>query len=47
MGCYPYWNAKDSWGVRAGIATELIYFTGKGADRTLHIPSMNASLKRS
>ncbi|KAM5544672.1 hypothetical protein V8D89_001570 [Ganoderma adspersum] len=46
MGCYPYWNGQDIWGVRNGAAINAIYFTGSGEDRRLHVPSLSLVLKR-
>ena len=46
MGCYPYWNGQDLWGVRNNAAINAIYFTGSGDDRRLHVPSVSVVLKR-
>ena len=46
MGCYPYWNGQDIWGVRNGAAINAIYFTGSGDNRRLHIPSLSLVLRR-
>lgn len=46
MGCYPYWNGQDMWGVREGAAINALYFTGAGGERRLHIPSLSLVLKR-
>ncbi|CDO72016.1 hypothetical protein BN946_scf184943.g51 [Trametes cinnabarina] len=46
MGCFPYWAGRDSWGVRNNAAVNAIYFAGEGADRELHVPSLDLVLKR-
>ncbi|PIL32219.1 hypothetical protein GSI_05464 [Ganoderma sinense ZZ0214-1] len=46
MGCYPYWNGQDIWGVRNGAAINAIYFTGSGEERRLHVPALSLVLKR-
>ncbi|KAL1941017.1 hypothetical protein VTO73DRAFT_7653 [Trametes versicolor] len=46
MGCYPYWNGQDMWGVREGAAINALYFTGAGDGRRLHIPSLSLVLRR-
>ena len=46
MGCYPYWNGQDIWGIRNNAAINAIYFTGMGAGRRLHVPSLSLVLKR-
>ncbi|KAI0079040.1 beta-lactamase/transpeptidase-like protein [Panus rudis PR-1116 ss-1] len=46
MGCYPYWNGQDLWGVRNNAAINAIYFTGSGRDRKLHVPSLSLVLER-
>jgi len=46
MGCYPYWNGQDIWGVRNNAAINAIYFSGEGTDRRLHVPSLDLVLKR-
>ena len=46
MGCYPYWNGQDNWGIRNNAAINAIYFTGEGDDRRLHVPSLSLVLKR-
>ncbi|TBU39968.1 beta-lactamase/transpeptidase-like protein [Dichomitus squalens] len=46
MGCYPYWNGQDIWGLRNNAAINAIYFTGSGNDRRLHVPSLSLVLKR-
>ncbi|KAI0324258.1 beta-lactamase/transpeptidase-like protein [Cubamyces sp. BRFM 1775] len=46
MGCYPYWNGQDFWGVRENAAINAFYFTGKGSTRRLHIPSLDVVLSR-
>ncbi|KAH9940097.1 beta-lactamase/transpeptidase-like protein [Epithele typhae] len=52
MGCYPYWNGQDLWGVRNNAAVNAIYFTGSlplhgGRDeRRLHVPSLSLVLER-
>src|ERR1700734_614264 len=28
MGCYPYWNGQDLWGLRNNAPVNLLYFTG-------------------
>ena len=45
MGCYPYWNGQDLWGVRNNAAINAIYFTGAGEDRRLHVPSVGVVLR--
>ncbi|KAI0648780.1 beta-lactamase/transpeptidase-like protein [Trametes meyenii] len=46
MGCYPFWNGQDLWGIRNNSAINAIYFTGVGDDRRLHIPSLSLTLRR-
>ena len=46
MGCYPYWNGQDLWGVRNGAAINALYFAGAGAERRLHVPSVSVVMKR-
>ncbi|KAH9850838.1 beta-lactamase/transpeptidase-like protein, partial [Lenzites betulinus] len=46
MGCFPYWNGQDNWGVRNNAAINALYFSGSGADRRLHIPSLSLVLER-
>ncbi|KAI0663850.1 beta-lactamase/transpeptidase-like protein [Cubamyces menziesii] len=46
MGCYPYWNGQDNWGIRNNAAINAIYFTGEGDDRRLYVPSLSLVLKR-
>ncbi|KAL1941009.1 hypothetical protein VTO73DRAFT_7645 [Trametes versicolor] len=46
MGCYPYWNGQDFWGIRNNAAINAIYFTGSGSQRRLHVPSLSLVLKR-
>jgi len=46
MGCYPYWNGQDLWGLRNGAPINLIYFTGPEPSRALHVPSLDIILKR-
>ncbi|RDX46309.1 beta-lactamase/transpeptidase-like protein [Lentinus brumalis] len=46
MGCYPYWNGQDLWGVRNNAAVNLIYFSGAGVERRLHVPSIGLVMKR-
>ncbi|KAH9917603.1 beta-lactamase/transpeptidase-like protein [Fomitopsis serialis] len=45
-GCYPYWNGQDIWGVRNNAAINAIYLSGEGADRRLHVPSLDLILKK-
>ncbi|EMD41338.1 hypothetical protein CERSUDRAFT_101835 [Gelatoporia subvermispora B] len=47
MGCYPYWNGQDIWGLRNEAPINLIYFTSEGSSRTLHVPSVEVTMKRS
>ncbi|KAI0319435.1 beta-lactamase/transpeptidase-like protein [Amylostereum chailletii] len=46
MGCYPYWNGQDLWGVRNNAAVNLLYFTGSESHRHLHVPSLSLTLER-
>lgn len=46
MGCYPYWNGQDMWGMRNGFPFNLLYFTGDAKDRTLHFPSTDVIMRR-
>lgn len=46
MGCYPFWNGQDLWGVRENAAVDALYFSGQGMDRTLHIPSLRLEMYR-
>ena len=46
MGCYPYWNGQDLWGVRNGAAINALYFSGAGKERQLHVPSVDVVLRR-
>ncbi|OCH90269.1 beta-lactamase/transpeptidase-like protein [Obba rivulosa] len=46
MGCYPYWNGQDLWGLRDEAPINLIYFTGEGNTRALHVPSVGVTMKR-
>lgn len=47
MGCYPYWNAQDFWGLKNDAPVNLVYFTtGKDGKRTLHVPSTGSVLQR-
>lgn len=46
MGCYPYWNGQDLWGLRNNASLNVLYFTGSGEQRTLHVPSVQVIMKR-
>ncbi|KAI0738330.1 beta-lactamase/transpeptidase-like protein [Daedaleopsis nitida] len=46
MGCYPYWNGQDLWGVRNNAAVNALYFSGSREDRRLHVPSLSLVLER-
>ena len=46
MGCYPYWNGQDLWGMRNDAPINQLYFTGSGARRTLYYPSANVQMTR-
>ncbi|KAI0324709.1 beta-lactamase/transpeptidase-like protein [Cubamyces sp. BRFM 1775] len=46
MGCYPYWNGQDLWGVRNNAAINALYFSGSGDARRLHVPSLSIVMKR-
>ena len=46
MGCYPYWNGQDLWGIRNNAAVNAIFFTGSGAERRLHVPSLGLIMQR-
>ncbi|KAI0350806.1 beta-lactamase/transpeptidase-like protein [Trametes cingulata] len=46
MGCYPYWNGQDLWGVRNNAAVNTLYFRGEEGQRRLHVPSLNLTLRR-
>ncbi|KAI0367130.1 beta-lactamase/transpeptidase-like protein [Pilatotrama ljubarskyi] len=44
MGCYPYWNGQDLWGVRNNAAINALYFRGEGKERRLHVPSLDLTM---
>jgi len=46
MGCLPYWNGQDFWGMRDGAAVNIIYFSGREKSRELHIPSLDIVMHR-
>ncbi|TFK49170.1 beta-lactamase/transpeptidase-like protein [Heliocybe sulcata] len=46
MGCYPYWNGQDIWGMRNDAPVNLLYFTGGESDRALHAPSVDVVMFR-
>ncbi|KAI8970736.1 beta-lactamase/transpeptidase-like protein [Trametes punicea] len=46
MGCYSYWNGQDLWGVRENAAINALYFSGSGATRRLHVPSLGIAMQR-
>ncbi|OJT02589.1 hypothetical protein TRAPUB_6853 [Trametes pubescens] len=46
MGCYPYWNGQDLWGVRNNAAINALYFKGDGEGRRLHVPSLGLVMQR-
>ncbi|EJD43615.1 beta-lactamase/transpeptidase-like protein [Auricularia subglabra TFB-10046 SS5] len=47
MGCYPYWNGQDLWGLKNDAPVNLLYFTtGKDGKRTLHVPATQSALER-
>ncbi|KAH9884522.1 beta-lactamase/transpeptidase-like protein [Cubamyces lactineus] len=46
MGCYPYWNGQDLWGVRNNAAINALYFSGSGDARRLHVPSLGVVMQR-
>ncbi|EJF61945.1 beta-lactamase/transpeptidase-like protein [Dichomitus squalens LYAD-421 SS1] len=46
MGCYPYWNGQDLWGVRQNAAVNAIYFSGDREGRLLHVPSLSIAMTR-
>lgn len=46
MGCYPYWNGQDLWGVKNGAAVNVVVFEGEGEGRRLRVPSTGAVLVR-
>ncbi len=46
MGCYPYWNGQDIWGIRNNAAINALYFSGEGKGRMLHIPALSLVLER-
>lgn len=46
MGCYPYWNGQDLWGVKNNAAVNAIFFGGSGDERRLHVPSLALTMKR-
>ncbi|GBE82561.1 hypothetical protein SCP_0409450 [Sparassis crispa] len=46
MGCYPYWNGQDLWGVRNNAPINVIYFRGPSANRTLHVPAADIIMTR-
>ncbi|KAI9060710.1 beta-lactamase/transpeptidase-like protein [Trametes sanguinea] len=47
MGCYPYWNGQDLWGVRNNAAINALYWSGpSGEGRRLHVPSLGIVMRR-
>ena len=46
MGCYPFWNGQDLWGLRNNAPINLLYFSGDGKERVLHVPSVDVEMKR-
>lgn len=46
MACYPYWNGQDLWGTREDAAVNVLYFSGSGSRRVLHIPSLDLRMQR-
>ncbi|KAJ3552290.1 hypothetical protein NM688_g4225 [Phlebia brevispora] len=46
MGCYPYWNGQDLWGMRNNAPINQLYFSGSGKERTLHYPSAEVAMTR-
>lgn len=46
MGCYPYWNGQDIWALRNNAPINLLYFSGHGDERSLHLPASDVQLER-
>lgn len=46
MGCYPYWNGQDLWGLRNDAPLNLLYFDGAGSARAMHVPSADVIMRR-
>ncbi|THH27146.1 hypothetical protein EUX98_g7049 [Antrodiella citrinella] len=46
MGCYPYWNGQDLWGVKNGAAVNVVVFTEGQEGKRLWVPSTNITLSR-
>lgn len=46
MGCYPFWNGQDLWGLRNNAPINLLYFMGSGKGRTLVVPSVEVEMRR-
>lgn len=46
MRCLPYWNGQDNWAMKNGAPVNLVYFSGSGDERALHVPSVGAELPR-
>ncbi|EED80978.1 predicted protein [Postia placenta Mad-698-R] len=46
MGCYPYWNGQDLWGLRNDAPLNLLYFDGAGSARAMHVPSADVVMRR-
>ncbi|OCH88785.1 beta-lactamase/transpeptidase-like protein [Obba rivulosa] len=46
MGCMPYWNAQDTWGIRNNAPINLLYFTDGSDSRVLHYPSVDVVMRR-
>lgn len=47
MSCYSYWNGQDNWGVKNGAPLNLVYFSGSGDERALHVPAAKVDMTRS
>ncbi|KAI0824344.1 beta-lactamase/transpeptidase-like protein [Trametes gibbosa] len=46
MGCYPYWNGQDLWGVRNNAVINALYYSGEGEARRLHVPSLALTMRK-
>jgi hypothetical protein len=45
-GCLAHWASLDGWGMRHGASHNLIYFTGKGTNRSMHLPAAGVTMTR-
>jgi hypothetical protein len=45
-GCMARWASLDDWGMRRGAGHNLVYFTGNGIDRALHVPAADVTMRK-